>query len=348
MSGPRVSDDYRFRGIDTVFLENEHLRVEVLAGKGADVTEIRDKRTDVNVLFEAPHQWYGADHPEVGVSDRDFAFLDRYPGGWQDALPMAGGGADAGGAPFAQHGESSIVPWSATITEDSAERAAVRFEVDLSRYPFRVERELSLAAGEPRLHVAETVTNRGEVELPYSWLQHIALGEPLVAPGARLAADCDRVLVDPDHDPPTRRLPKGATFEWPVCDPGDVPDDADVAPDEPIDLREFPPREARVHDIAALADFSSGAYAVSNPDLDLRVDVSFDADLYEYVWYWGAFGGFEAAPFFGRNYNVGLEPCTSRPVAGLDAAVENGTANRLDAGESVSTELDLAVGPVDE
>lgn len=333
MGQPTITDEYERRGIETIVMENAHLRVEVLAGKGADVTEIRDKRTDVNVLFEAPHEWYGLDRSGIGVSDRDFEFLDRYPGGWQDVLPEAGGGSDVAGAPLAQHGESSIVPWSARITEDSDERVAARFSVDLSRYPFHVERELSLRADEPFLRVDEEVRNEGEVGVDYSWLHHIALGEPLVSPAARLEADCERVVVDPDHDPDTRRLPRGESFDWPICETGHGE----------VDLRRFPPKSERVHDIAALADFSDGRYAVVNPELDLSAAVDFDADLFEYVWYWGAFGGFEDAPFFGRNYNVGLEPATSRPVAGLERAIENGTANHLAAGESVETSLTFSV-----
>ena len=58
MSGCTITREYTRRGIDTVVLENEALRVEVLAGKGADITELVDKRTNVNVLFEAPHEWH--------------------------------------------------------------------------------------------------------------------------------------------------------------------------------------------------------------------------------------------------------------------------------------------------
>ena len=38
-------------------------------------------------------------------------------------------------------------------------------------------------------------------------------------------------------------------------------------------------------------------------------------------------------PWFGRHYNIGLEPFTSMPREGLAAAVENGTASSLMAGE---------------
>jgi len=337
MAGCTVTDEYRRRGIDTVLLENDHLRIEVLAGKGGDITEIRDKRTDVNVLFETPHEWYGLDQAGVGVSDGEFDFLDHYPGGWQDVLPEAGGPSKGPGAPFAQHGETPLVPWDATVTTDSDERVAVELTVDLSRYPFHVERELSLSADDPVLSVRERVTNEGEIGVDYSWLQHIALGEPLVAPSARLDADCETVVVDPDHDPETRRLPRGERFEWPTCE----------VDGRTVDLREFPPKKERVHDIAALTGFDDGRYTVSNPELDLSVTVEFDPDRYEFVWYWGAFGGFEAAPFFGRNYNVGLEPATSRPVAGLEQAIENGTANHLEAGESVETALSVAVSPAE-
>lgn len=48
-------DDFAYRGIGTVFLENEHLRIMVLPGKGGDILEFRDKRADVDVLWHADH-----------------------------------------------------------------------------------------------------------------------------------------------------------------------------------------------------------------------------------------------------------------------------------------------------
>jgi hypothetical protein len=57
MNGCTVSAEYTRRGIDTIFIENEYLRVEVLTGKSGDVTEIRDKRTDTNMMFETRHEW---------------------------------------------------------------------------------------------------------------------------------------------------------------------------------------------------------------------------------------------------------------------------------------------------
>jgi galactose mutarotase-like enzyme len=319
-----VTTRYARRGVETAFLENDRLRVEVLTGKGGDVTEIRDKRTDVDVLFEAPHEWHAPGSGAAGAPDGSFAFLDHYPGGWQDVLPAAGGPAIAHGAPLALHGESSLVPWEATVVEETAERVRLGLSVTLSRYPLSVERVLTLEAGSAALTVEETVENVGEVPVDYSWLQHLALGEPLVGPEARLEVPCETVLSDPVQGP-NARVPPDETYEWPVLE----------LPDGEVDLRTFPPKSERVHELLALTDLSAGRYTVTNPSLDLGATVRFPADVYEYVWYWRAFGGFEDAPFFGRSYNAGLEPCTSVPNAGLEAARENGTAERLGPGETV-------------
>lgn len=332
-----VTDEYQRRGIDVVFLENDYLRVEILAGKGSDITEITDKRTDTNVLFEAPHEWRVPANGPVGAPDGTFSFLDYYPGGWQTVLPAAGGPTTATGAPLALHGESSLISWETEITNDTEAEVAVEFTASLTRYPFTIEREVSLTAGSSALTITEEVTNEGAVTVPYSWLQHIALGEPLVAPEAKLEAPCKTVLVDPDQTAETARLPPGETYEWPICE----------TDDGPIDLRQFPPRSERVHDLVALADLTDGYYTVSNPDLDLGVTVSFPESLYNYLWYWQPLGGFEEAPFFGRNYNVGLEPCTSIPNAGLEHAVENGTAESLKSGETQRSTVTLETHPVE-
>lgn len=333
MAGPGVSDEYRRKGIQTLFLESDHLRVEILAGKGGDVTEIRDKRTDVDVLFEAPHEWRPPDQGPVGRPDAEFAFLDHYPGGWQDVLPAAGGPTTGdGGAPLGLHGETPVIPWEYTVLSDDADSPAVELSASLTRYPFEVSRTVSLAADEPQIRVEETVSNAGAVPLRYSWLQHIALGEPLVSPAATLDVPCETVLVDPDQTNDTARLPAGETFDWPVCEWSDGS----------VDLREMPPRDAGVHDLVALTDLHEGRYTVRNPSLDLGVTVRFPSDVYEYLWYWQPFGGFEGAPFYGRNYNVGLEPCTSIPNAGLEAAIENGTAATLDAGAEQSVSLTVS------
>lgn len=332
MSGCQITDEYERRGIETVFLENDELRIEVLAGKGGDVTELRDKQTDTNVLFESPHRWRAPTEGHLGAPDATFSYMDHYPGGWQDVLPAAGGPAKVAGAPLALHGESPVVPWEATIVSHSSVEVAVELSVSLTRYPFDIERTLALRADDPTLYVEEVLTNHGEVEVPYSWLQHLTFGPPFVGPNSELDVPCETVLTDPDLGA-NAQLPPDKRFEWPIADLGS----------DDIDLRTFPPKEDRVHDLAALTDLEEGRYSIRNAELDLGVTVRFPADLFEYIWFWRAFGGFEEAPYFGRNYTAGLEPCTSIPNAGLERAIENGTANRLAPSEQIEAAFEVAL-----
>lgn len=235
MRNCRVTTEYQRKGLDLVVLENGLLRVEVLAGKGGDITEIRDKRTDINVLFETPHEWRPPGEGAAGAPDDHFRFLDHYPGGWQDVLPGAGGPATVHGAPLSLHGEATLVPWDVTIVEDGSEKVAVSLKTSLTRYPLEITRKIGLEAGQSTLSVEESVINRGEVSVDYSWMQHIALGEPLIAPSATVSVPCETVLVDPDHDHPNARLPAGETFEWPICD----------IDDRGVNLRTSPQRKYR-------------------------------------------------------------------------------------------------------
>ena len=51
--GCRVSDAWTYRGLKTLVMENELLRVVVLADKGADILELVHKPTDVDFLWRS-------------------------------------------------------------------------------------------------------------------------------------------------------------------------------------------------------------------------------------------------------------------------------------------------------
>lgn len=50
---------------------------------------------------------------------------------------------------------------------------------------------------------------------------------------------------------------------------------------------------------------------MTNPDLDVGFCFTFPTDPFECLWYWQPFGGHAEAPYWNRNYNVGLEPTTA-------------------------------------
>ena len=61
----------------------------------------------------------------------------------------------------------------------------------------------------------------------------------------------------------------------------------------------------------------------------------YPTEVFKFLWYWHSFGGGFGYPWWGRTYNVGLEPFTSFGNGGLAAAVDNDTALLVQAGETV-------------
>ncbi|WEL16827.1 Uncharacterized protein SVXHr_0648 [Halorhabdus sp. SVX81] len=322
---PRISTDYAYRGIDASVLENRHLRVMVLQGKGGDILEFRDKRTDVDVLWHADHEW---SPPPSVLQGAEPSWDEHYPGGWQVNLPVAAGPLEFPGGTYEHHGETALVPWEASIARDDETAVTLELTTDLRQYPFSITRELTLPADAARLEIQESVTNEGAFELEYAWQQHLTLGQPLIGPQAHLDVPAEKGYVE-DYDPGNEynRLESGATFEWPNA-PG--------ADGGTVDLETFPPTDARHNDMAYLRGFEEGWYAVTNPELDLGFGIHWPADVFESLWYWQPFGGVEAAPFWGRNYTAGLEPTTSHPGHSYPGAQrENGTMKTLGPGETV-------------
>jgi len=145
------------------------------------------------------------------------------------------------------------------------------FTTELTRYPLALERRFALSAESTTLEIRDEMTNLGEVTVPYAWLQHIVFG-----PKTCVRVPCKSIVADPDHTDPNTRLKPGSTGSWPKISRADGED---------VDFSSIPPENRRIHNLAALADFSRGEYKLINPSLNLSASVSFRADLYEYVWY---------------------------------------------------------------
>ena len=74
--GCRISDDYTYRGLRAVVLENRALRITVLADKGTDIIEFLYKPLDVDFLWRSP---LGVRNPSLTVPTKEApvgSFLD--------------------------------------------------------------------------------------------------------------------------------------------------------------------------------------------------------------------------------------------------------------------------------
>jgi hypothetical protein len=55
-----------------------------------------------------------------------------------------------------------------------------------------------------------------------------------------------------------------------------------------------------------------------------------------YLWFWQEYEASRAYPWYGKYYNIGLEPFSSFPTNGIADAVENDTALTIGPRETLS------------
>jgi Domain of unknown function (DUF4432) len=315
--GPRLREYDVAGGLRAVFLENELLRVGVLADRGTDVFELLYKPRDLDFAWLSANGVRDARTAGPGSSD---VFVDTYPGGWQEVLPNGGAPSSYAGAHYGQHDEVSLVPWDYEVVEDGEEAVAVRFTVTGRKSPFRLVKELRLSAGEPCLRIVETVTNESDVATRLMWGHHIAFGPPFLMPGCRLALpDGIEAVAHAEALNDGGRRVRAGRFRWPH---GEDESGVGVA----LDLI---PERGTPSELLYLTDFAEGRYEIVRPASRLGLRVEWDASVMPFLWFWQEFGRTTGYPWYGRHYNIGLEPFTSFPTNGLAEAVANGTALEL-------------------
>lgn len=315
-------------GLEVLTLANERLRVRVLVSKGADILELTDLRSGIDLLADSP---YGLRDPALQppAPDSVVGWMDRWSGGWQLLLPNAGSATQHGGVELGFHGEAAVSPWACRLDGDGA-----TLSTTLARSPFRIERRLMLAPGSRTLVVRERVTNVGRDAEHLMWVHHPLVGPPLLEAGCRITTDARTVTVDADVNHPTNPLQPGARGAWPH---------APLKGGGTMDLSRVPGPEAGITYTAYLSDFADGWLAVTNPRLDLGIRWDWSADVLPYAWLFAEIHASSGYPWYKRAYVLGVEPASSVPAQGLTRALAEGTALTLAAGESRELEIRATV-----
>ncbi len=330
--GCRISDEYTYKGMRVVVMENEKLRISILADKGTDILEFLYKPYDIDFMWRSP---LGVRNPSLNVptsARSDGSFLDYYEGGWQEILPNVGIPSKYKGIEQGLHGEVSNIPWKHSITEDSMERVSVKFWVRTYRTPFYIEKELSLKGNEAVLFLKEKLVNEGEEEMELMWGHHPALGLPLLDENCVIDVLAEKMEFFRPDFAPTSRFEAGSVHPWP---------EAKAKDGQMIDMSKIPARSINASDMAYITGLKEGWYGLTNTKKKIGFGMRWDKDVFPCIWYWMVFGGGVGHPWFGRTYNIALEPVSSFP-AGLENAVERETQLKLKPGQTIETEL-LAV-----
>jgi hypothetical protein len=315
--GQSVKED-TFQGRRAFVLENSVIRVSTLPG-GGFIGEIRlkspDPRKSVNPL-RVPHYqtidpfaYDQAKHGALYGTDIQRRLMSGYMGHFL-CFPQYGPTSEAEfRQDLGQHGEALAVEWKRRNVENPAGTATLAYGADLPRNQFRVERTISLTAGETVGYVEESVENLTAFDRPVDWVQHITFGPPFLQPGKNYV-DAPVVKVAMSTGPDVRE------GTWPETDENG----------KRIDLRLFPetPHSGRYR--AWLLDRSRPRvwFTMYNPDYPVLIGYVFPTTGNEWIGDWQENQRAMQKPWEGKVTARGIDIGTTPFAAGLRRSVDRG------------------------
>lgn len=319
---------YKWKLGRILYMENELLRICILVDKGTDIVEFLYKPKDIDFMWRNPAPLYPQGFPET-IHGKLGKFIDYYPGGWQECFPNAGRPCEYKGADLGLHGEVAMLPWEFEVIESSSKLLKIKFWVRTVRTPFYLEKILSLKSGSPVLEINETVKNEAGEKMDFLWGHHPAFGEPFIDGNCRINIKSAKVEVLPGDGKSLTNL-KQTTGVWPEVEGIDG---------KPVDLSKIPEPDARVSDVIFLSDLLEGKYEIINPKLSLGFRFEFPEKIFRYIWFWRVARGSFGYPWYGRTYNIALEPFSGKAI--LSEAVKHGYQLILEPEKTLS--VDIAV-----
>lgn len=329
--GCRITDAYTFLGFRTVVMENELLRISILAEKGTDIFEFLYKPMDIDFMWRSP---IGFHHPSNFVpsnSSTQGFFTDYYHGGWQEIFPQGGEASSCKEAEWGLHGEVSIIPWQYQIIKDEIDEVSVKFWVRTYRTPFLLEKTLTMKRNQSVLFIDETVTNEGNEEMDFMWGHHPAFGEPFL--DEHCVIDIPALKVETADDVlTTNRLRPAVYNDWPLV--------TGMEDNAKVDLSKIPPKSSNTMDMAFITELQDGWYGLTHTKKKVGFGMRWDKEVFPHVWYWMVFGGGVGYPWYGRTYNLALEPWTSYAITGgFQQIIKEGMQKKLPAKGQLKTQL---------
>ncbi len=329
--GCRVNDEYIYRDMRVLVMENDLLRVGLLLDKGTTIYELLYKPLDVDFMFLNNQ---GVRSPDrLPTSAHSWGFLtDYYDGGWHEQLPNAGAASDYQGTEEGLHGEVCLLPWRWSILEDTPERIRVKCWVRTYRMPLLLEKTLTMERGSAVLLMDEQVTNESQVPVEFMWGHHPTLGEAFLNEHCVIDLPPCEGLTLPAWTEDQWLVPD-AEFKWPHAPGRDG---------QAVDLSRVQPRDAHQEDAAYLSNLEGGWWAVTDTVREVGIGQAWPLDVFPYAILWAVYGGSPGYPWYRQNYCLAIEPQSSIPE-GLASAAASGTTLKLEGGESLSLTLATVV-----
>lgn len=296
-------------GMRNVYLENSLVRMRINLDLGADITEFLYKPLDMDAMWRSPLPEKGFSQV-AGPSKPESGFLYYYEGGWQELFPHASRAEEMYGAYMPQHGEAWSFSWDFRIQKDTQEEVVVAMWCFCRLMPLMLVRRVRMRDGDGLVTFEERVENTGTETVSFIWGHHPAFGEPFLEPGCLLSA-AGSVLYDGKKE-----------SRWPPDTDGTV-------------FTAVPERGSGKGAMVYILDLAEGRYEICNPNRHVTYQMTWDKEVFPYIWVWQDFGASKGYPWYGRAFTMAVEPVSSLPYAGT----EGGRMLELKGGCVLETEL---------
>jgi hypothetical protein len=260
---PTVRSDQDVYGRKGWVLENGRIHVGIVQG-GGHIAEIRliasDPRLSINPMFIPS---------KSGYMGHMVCFPNFGPASPEERQSGIGG-----------HGEANAVDWHQTRTPTiDAQGLTFYYGAELPKTQFRIERAVSMKAGEPQIVVEEWIENLTPYDRPYDLNEHPTFGAPFVAPEKNvLDMSGTKAMSDPRRTA-NQQWAASREFVWPSAP---TPDGRTIS------LREFHAVPQGQVYTAILSDQSRALswFTIFNRDYPLLVGYVFPTADYPWMSEW--------------------------------------------------------------
>jgi hypothetical protein len=308
----RVSNDWSYRGLQAVVLENRALRVVIFPEAGGKIWQITYKPLDTDLLWNNPR----IPPAPLALSAR---YDDVWSGGWDELFPNDEV-AMIEGESYPDHGELWTGQWKAqSFTEAGVAGVHLTYETPISS--ILVEKTIRIRQNESRIEFHHRFTNCGRFPFPFLWKLHPAMA---VSPKHRIDFPPMQVMIEPAF--PGTLAGVTAAAEWPFIH----------TQSGKVDLRRIPGEQEKQLYFFYGTEMKGNWCALSNSETQLSCGLQFDSKVFPCCWLFATYGGW-------RNYNVAvLEPCTGYPL-NFEAMHSAGRSRTLAPGETLETDVRFLV-----
>lgn len=312
----RISDDWTYRGMRTVILENSLVKVTVLVDSGAKIHELILKPFDRDFLWHNPRI-----EPRRPVFQGD---VDAYWSGGLDECIPTGHACTYKGESLPYLGEVWSLAWSYDILKRDPQEVEVHLWRTTPISPLRVDRWMSIRSGESFVRMRHQVTNLGSDGFDFMWGLH-----PAWAVSSDHRIDLPPCEVRIEESLPDAHLgERGARYTWPFA--------KDRLTGDTFDMRPVRGPESGLSEFQFAHPISEGWFAITDTKTGLGAGLVFPKEVFPVIWLWLGYGAW-------RSYHVAAVEAWNAYPQKLDDAVQQGVYASLPGGGVLECETKLVV-----